>query len=111
MASGDSFAGLGNGFAFHDLVVCEAQGPIYDRTREYLGAEDKSVVLMRRVLLDAIADVMQDRDPPHVVRAEAQNGFPDLMVIAEVIPPGKDPELHLAERLAAQQAEAPKLRC
>jgi phthalate 4,5-dioxygenase oxygenase subunit len=102
MAAGDSFAGLGRGFAFHDLVICEAQGPISDRTNEYLGGEDKSVVLLRRVMLDAIDAVRDGRDPPHVIRDAARRAFPEIVVIAEVIPESKDPEAHVDERIAAR---------
>jgi phthalate 4,5-dioxygenase oxygenase subunit len=104
MASGEAFAGLGPGFAYHDLVIIEAQGKIHDRTNEILGPEDKSVVLVRRIMLEAIADVEEGRDPPHVVREASQNVFPELVVLAEVIPQTKDPEEHVAERVSSRMA-------
>ena len=103
MRSGEAFAGLGPGFAFHDLVICEAQGPISDRTHEILGPEDKSVALVRRIMVDAMRDVEEGRDPPHIVRKASDNVFPELAVIAEVIPKAKAPETHVAERVASRR--------
>jgi phthalate 4,5-dioxygenase len=97
---GRTFAGLGQSFAFHDALIVEAQGPICDRTDETLGAEDKSIALVRRVMLDAMTDVEEGRDPPHVIRDPADNRFPDLIVLAEVVAAGKDPEEHVRERIA-----------
>jgi hypothetical protein len=38
-------------------------GPIYDRTQERLGSADTAIIQMRRLLLDAIKDVSEGRDP------------------------------------------------
>lgn len=102
MKSGEAFAGLGTNFAIHDLVICEAQGKIYDRTTEMMGSEDKSIALLRRVMLEAISAVEDGRDPPHVVRDASRNVFPDLVVLAEVVPDIKDPMDHVAERVSAR---------
>jgi phthalate 4,5-dioxygenase len=107
MEEGLSFAGLGTGFAYHDLVICEAQGEIYDRTQEYLGGEDKSIALVRRVMLEAIAAIQAGREAPHVVREPARNHFPDLMVLAEVIPASLDPRRFVDERLTAAAIAVP----
>jgi hypothetical protein len=101
MKNGEAFAGLGTNFALHDLVICEAQGKIYDRTTEIMGPEDKSIALLRRVMLEAIIDIEDGRDPPHVVREASRNVFPDLVVLAEVVPDIKDPIGHVAERVSS----------
>jgi phthalate 4,5-dioxygenase oxygenase subunit len=105
MRRGESFAGVGRGFQLHDLVVCEGQGQIFDRTQEYLGGEDKSLVLLRRVMLDAIDAVAEGRDPPGVIRDAARNFFPDLVVLAEIVPEGIEPAAHLNSRIAARQLD------
>jgi phthalate 4,5-dioxygenase oxygenase subunit len=104
MQTGESFAGLGYGFAYHDMVICEAQGQIYDRTNEVLGPEDRSIAMVRRVMLDAINDMEAGRDPPHVVRAPRQAVFADLIVVADIIAVGKDAQQHVAELLEARGA-------
>jgi hypothetical protein len=46
-----------------DFAVQESMGPIYDRTRERLGSADTAIIQMRRLLLEAIEDVAEGRDP------------------------------------------------
>jgi phenylpropionate dioxygenase-like ring-hydroxylating dioxygenase large terminal subunit len=100
----ETFAGLGTSFALHDAVIVEAQGAICDRTNEILGAEDKSIALIRRLTLEAIADVEAGREPPHVIRDPAANVFPELIVLAEVVPAGADPKQYVEDRIARRPA-------
>jgi phenylpropionate dioxygenase-like ring-hydroxylating dioxygenase large terminal subunit len=46
-----------------DFAVQESMGPIYDRTEEHLGSADTAIIQMRRLLLDAVRDVAEGRDP------------------------------------------------
>jgi hypothetical protein len=46
-----------------DFAVQESMGPIYDRTQEHLGSADTAIIQMRRLLLDAVRDVAEGRDP------------------------------------------------
>ena len=46
-----------------DFAVQESMGPIYDRTQEHLGSSDTAIIQMRRLLMQAVADVQQGRDP------------------------------------------------
>src|SRR5205085_11683682 len=46
-----------------DFAVQEPREPIYDRTQEHLGSADTAIIQMRRLLLDAVRDVEQGRDP------------------------------------------------
>src|SRR6478672_10385673 len=46
-----------------DFAVQESMGPIYDRTQEHLGSADTAIIQMRRLLLDAVHDVEEGRDP------------------------------------------------
>jgi phthalate 4,5-dioxygenase oxygenase subunit len=46
-----------------DFAVQESMGPIYDRTQERLGTADTAIIQMRRLLLEAVKDVMDGKDP------------------------------------------------
>jgi hypothetical protein len=46
-----------------DFAVQESMGPIYDRSQEHLGSADTAIIQMRRLLLDAVRDVQEGRDP------------------------------------------------
>jgi len=60
----DTMTGI-KGVNTQDLAVQESMGPISDRTREHLTAADRAVILMRRVLVDAVrAHVMNGAEPP-----------------------------------------------
>jgi phthalate 4,5-dioxygenase oxygenase subunit len=53
------------GINTQDLAVQESMGPISDRTREHLTAADRAIILMRRVLVDAVrAHHMKGTEPP-----------------------------------------------
>jgi phenylpropionate dioxygenase-like ring-hydroxylating dioxygenase large terminal subunit len=52
------------GTSEQDTAVQESMGPIFDRTRERLGAADSAIIQMRRRLLKAARDLENDIDPP-----------------------------------------------
>jgi 5,5'-dehydrodivanillate O-demethylase len=56
-----------------DRLAMESQGPIADRTREYLGTSDEGVITLRRMIRDSIKAVQEGRDPFHIIRDPAQN--------------------------------------
>jgi len=82
------FTGI-HGFLNEDACATETMGPIFDRSREHLGASDKGVIAVRRRLLDAIESFQAGGDPPHLVYDEADNHFEHVDAFAEVIPAGK----------------------
>ncbi len=53
---------------------------------ENLVSSDKAIVAARKLLLNAIRDVQEGKDPQHVVRDAKANSFQHLVVISEVIP-------------------------
>ena len=55
-----------DGVNTQDLAVQESMGPIADRTREHLGSTDRAIILLRRILLEAVAAVEQGGTPPGV---------------------------------------------
>jgi nitrite reductase/ring-hydroxylating ferredoxin subunit len=74
----------------YTTLIAESQGPIYDRTQEYLTEADRGVVLMRSVMYGAIQDVQEGADPAHVVRDPDANRFEHIVVRDEVLPTGQD---------------------
>jgi phthalate 4,5-dioxygenase oxygenase subunit len=81
-----SFTGIGFNFQAHDAFATESQGLIQDRTQEHLVSSDKAIVAARKLLLAAIRDVKESRDPQHVIRDAKLNRFPHLVVLSEVVP-------------------------
>jgi phthalate 4,5-dioxygenase oxygenase subunit len=57
------FTGFPQALGTEDFAVITSQGPIVDRTKEYLGAGDGAVVQVRRLLLTAVQDFLADKTP------------------------------------------------
>jgi phthalate 4,5-dioxygenase len=72
--------------AEQDGCATESMGPIYDRTREHLGYSDKTIIALRRVLLQAAKAVQEGREPPHIVRDGKFNDFSRLRAIKGIVP-------------------------
>ncbi len=70
-----TFTGMGINFQVHDAFATESQGPVQDRTEENLVSSDKAIVAARKLILNAIKDVQQGREPQHVVRDPKANRF------------------------------------
>ncbi|MEE8519410.1 MAG: Rieske 2Fe-2S domain-containing protein [Dehalococcoidia bacterium] len=64
----ETYLGMGRAFLIHDLFATESEGPIQDRTKEHLGAMDKPVTAVRKLLLNAIARLEGGEEPPNVLR-------------------------------------------
>jgi phenylpropionate dioxygenase-like ring-hydroxylating dioxygenase large terminal subunit len=98
-----SFSGIGNAFQAQDACVIEGAGAIQDRTKEHLVSSDKAIVAARKLLLQAIQDIKQGRDPLHVVRDPAKNDFSHLAVISEVAEKSVDIKEMVAKKIEAQR--------
>ncbi|HEV8019838.1 MAG TPA: Rieske 2Fe-2S domain-containing protein [Candidatus Lustribacter sp.] len=85
-----TYTGMGHNFHDHDRFAVESQGVISDRTVEHLGAPDRAVAAMRRVMLRAVDDVEAGRDPVMARRDEAGNPLADLVTLGETVPAGAD---------------------
>jgi phthalate 4,5-dioxygenase oxygenase subunit len=81
-----SFTGMGFNFQAHDAFATESQGSVQNRMTEHLVSSDKAIVAARKLLLGAITDVKQGRDPRHVIRDPKLNCFPHLVVTSELVP-------------------------
>jgi phthalate 4,5-dioxygenase len=90
-----TFTGMGLNFQAHDKFATESQGPVEDRTAEHLVSSDKAIVAGRKLLLMAMKDVEEGREPRHVIRDPKQNRFPHLAVLSEVVPAATDSKEYL----------------
>src|SRR5579885_1658980 len=54
-----------------DYRAVVSQGRPFDRTRERLGTTDRGIILLRKMIMDGIADVAAGRDPDGVLRGHA----------------------------------------
>ena len=60
-------------FASQDRMAWETQGPIHDREREHLGASDRGIVMLRRLLEQQIKIVEDGGEPIALVRDPEKN--------------------------------------
>jgi phthalate 4,5-dioxygenase len=81
-----------------DFAVQESMGPIYDRTQEHLGSADTAIIQMRRLLLQAVEDVKEGRDPVGS-RGQGSRVRPAQMYLPE---DANWPETQLKEALVAR---------
>jgi phthalate 4,5-dioxygenase len=58
----DSWTGL-RGVEVEDATIALSQGPLYDRSREHLVPADQAVMRVRRVMLNAVKRVADDKPP------------------------------------------------
>jgi len=63
------------GYLCQDSMVNETQGPIVDRSQEHFGVHDRVLAAMRLMMLKAIVDVQEGRDPKHIIRDPAENAI------------------------------------
>jgi phenylpropionate dioxygenase-like ring-hydroxylating dioxygenase large terminal subunit len=97
----DTYSGMGRIFVVQDAYATETAGEIQDRTREHLAASDAGLVAARRMMLRAIKDVQEGRDPPHIIRQpEQQERLLEINVTSEQLPVGSTWEDYRARRRA-----------
>lgn len=76
--------------AEQDGCATESMGPVYDRSREHLGYSDKTIVALRKMLLQALAAMSEGKDPPHVLYDAGATDFSKLRSVKGVLPAGAD---------------------
>ena len=81
-----TYAGLGRYFQEHDKFAVESQGPISDRSTEFLGTADVAVMRMRRMMIAAVEDVKAGREPPYIVRDGAPDPIDEMVVRSQNLP-------------------------
>jgi hypothetical protein len=101
-----SFSGIGYNFQAQDACVIEGAGQVQDRTKEHLVSSDKAIVAARKLLLKAIEDVKEGRDPLHVVRDPSANNFAHIAVISEVAQQSADIRAIVQQKIIEQSTSA-----
>jgi hypothetical protein len=81
------FTGFPQHLTTEDLVIVTSQGPIVDRTREFLNSGDGALVRLRRLLLHAVGESMAGR-PPSAAHHSIE--YPRIRAAAAVIPAAQD---------------------
>ena len=76
--------------AEQDGCATESMGPIYDRSKEHLGYSDKTIIALRKMLLRAVTDLQQGKEPPHIVRDSSENDFSRLRSVKGILPADTD---------------------
>jgi hypothetical protein len=73
-----------------DGCATESMGAIYDRSKEHLGYSDKTIIALRKMLLKAVGDLAEGKEPPHIVRDSMREDFSKVRSIKGVLPAGTD---------------------
>ncbi|HET9917509.1 MAG TPA: Rieske 2Fe-2S domain-containing protein [Candidatus Binatia bacterium] len=76
--------------AEQDGCATETMGPICDRGQEHLGYSDKTIIALRKMLLNAVRGLAQGKAPPHTIRHEADRDFSRLRSVKGILPVGTD---------------------
>jgi hypothetical protein len=82
---------------------------VQNRTNEHLVSSDKAIVAARKLLLNAIKDVKEGRQPQHVMRDPKLNDFSHLVVLSELVPSSTDLKQFVRDRAADSQRQQPAL--
>ncbi len=86
-----TFSGMGFHFHAQDAFATESQGLVQNRAEEHLVTSDKPIVATRKLLLKAIHDVRDGREPPHILREPGAAHASKILVLAEMIPAEVNP--------------------
>ena len=92
-----TFTGMGVNFQAHDAFATESQGAVQDRMAEHPVTSDKAILAARKLLLNAIKNAQDGRDPQHVMRDAKSNRLLHLQALSEVIPAAVDFKQHVRE--------------
>jgi phenylpropionate dioxygenase-like ring-hydroxylating dioxygenase large terminal subunit len=95
-----TYSGIGFNFQAQDACATEGAGPVEDRTKEHLVSSDKAIVAARKLLLKAVQDLEESKDPPHVAREGRRNSFSDLVVLSELLSDGTDWKEYTRKRVS-----------
>jgi phenylpropionate dioxygenase-like ring-hydroxylating dioxygenase large terminal subunit len=96
----ETFTGMGKNFVIHDSCATESMGPIFDRSREHLGASDITVIAVRKFLLQSVRALDGGKEPPHILRDPASNDMSHVACIVTKIDARLDPKEYVSTLLA-----------
>jgi phenylpropionate dioxygenase-like ring-hydroxylating dioxygenase large terminal subunit len=95
----ETFTGMGRTFLIHDSCATESMGAIYDRSQEHLGVSDKTVIGVRKFLLQCVDGLISGKEPPHLIFKAEQNNLRHVACIVAKISSSQDPKQFVAEQL------------
>jgi phthalate 4,5-dioxygenase len=96
----ETFTGMGRQFLIHDSCATESMGPIYDRSKEHLGAGDITAIAVRRFLLQSVRALDLGKEPPHIIRTREQNDLRHVACIVAKIDATIDPKAYIQNVIA-----------
>jgi hypothetical protein len=85
-----TYSGTGMNFQLHDLLITESAGAVQDRNREHLVASDAPLVASRKIMLKAIQDVKQGKEPPRMTLNPTANRLRNIVSLYGTIPSSTD---------------------
>jgi hypothetical protein len=83
-----NFTGMGPNFIIHDACATETMGPIYDRSKEHLGASDKAVIAVRNYLIRTARAFANGAEPPNLVLDPSEDQHGHIDTFSKVIDGG-----------------------
>jgi phthalate 4,5-dioxygenase oxygenase subunit len=92
-----TFTGI-KGVNTQDVALQEGMGPIVDRTKEHLGTTDRAIIVMRQLLLEAMAAVEADKPP----RGSDPSTYRNVRALDHMIGTGEPWQDALREEYAAK---------
>jgi hypothetical protein len=99
----ESYCGLGLNFQIQDLCVTEGMGPIMDRTKEHLTAMDRPMIAARKLLLNAIKNLQEGREPVNVARDPERNNF-QLVACEDLVPESTPWKEYIRAKMSAKNS-------
>jgi phthalate 4,5-dioxygenase len=91
------FCGI-EGVNTQDIALQEGMGPIVDRSKEHLGTTDRSIIVMRQLMLEAVDAVEQGRAP----RGSDPSAYRNVRALDHMIPEGLDWQEALRDEILAK---------
>lgn len=88
---------MGSVFVVQDAFANETQGPIQDRTKEMLGVSDMSIVAWRRMMLRAIKNIQDGKEPPGRIHDPRINVVDPIFLKRNAAPSDDELDAILAE--------------
>ena len=71
----ETYTGMGLDINVHDQWAVEGMGPIQDRTQEHLGRSDVAIIRYRRILRQAIADLLSHKSAQLPMKDDATSAI------------------------------------
>jgi len=97
-----TFTGI-EGYLAQDSCVTETMSPIYDRSKEHLGASDVAVIAVRKFLLNAVQGLMEGKEPPCLI-TDPENTFRAPVSTGKMLPLNVSWREELLGEVEAKQA-------